>query len=224
MHAALERLVELEPEERTRERLSELVEDELAAVKLTEEYLSLSEADLKDFDARCRRVTPRALDMVDLVNMDVAGTELRLEVDLEGWTLRGIIDLLEQTPDGKVVLDYKTGRTPSERFQGKAMMGIDFYSVMVSEHLGEIPAGVALLYLDSRTTIAKVPTERSVKAMRAKILAVRSAITRACEQDAFKPSVSKLCDYCLAKPYCPAHGGDPDTVPVAIRPSDAVVS
>lgn len=219
IHAALELLMMEEPEHRTRGALDEFVQVSLEAIKETEDYQSLDPDKLKEFgfDAFVRRVAPRAFDLLALEVIDVKGTELKLEVDLDGWILRGIIDLLEDRGDGLVVHDWKSGRAPSERYQSKALLGLDFYSVAASIEFGAIPAAVKLQYLDSRQTIKREPTERSVKAMKSKILAVRDAIDRACEHDAFKPNVSKLCDWCSAKPYCPAHGGDPSRLPVAVE-------
>lgn len=217
IHTALELLMELEPAERTRENLADFVEAALTAIKETKDYQSLPDDELKrfGFDAFVRRVAPRAFDMLDLDEIVVAGTELKLEVDLDGWTLRGIIDLLEAR-DGLIVHDWKSGRAPSVRFQSKALLGLDFYSVMASIHFDQIPRLVALQYLDSRQTISKEPSERTVKAMKSKILAIRDAIFRACEYDSFQTSTSKLCDWCACQPFCPAHGGDPDAVPVAV--------
>ena len=226
IHAALELLMEEVGPDRTPEQLAEYVEVALHAIKLTEDYQSLDDDEIKrfGFDAFVRRVAPRAFDILPLPYMAVKGTELRLEVDLDGWTLRGIIDLLEDVDDGLVVHDWKSGRAPSERFQAKALLGLDFYSVMASIEFDEIPKVVALQYLDSRQTISREPSERSVRATKSKILAVRDAIGRACDTGSFHPSTSRLCDWCAAKPYCPAHGGDPDTVPVAISKPDLLGS
>jgi putative RecB family exonuclease len=225
IHAALELLMLEEPVNRTPEVLAAHVEVALAAIKETEDYQSLTEEELKKFgfDAFVRRVAPRAFDLISPDTVEVAGVELRLEVDLDGWILRGIIDLAERA-DGLLIHDWKSGRAPSERFQSKALLGLDFYSVMASIEFDEIPKVVQLLYLDSRQTIWREPTPRSVKATSSKILAVRDAIGRACDQDDFRTSPSKLCDWCAARPYCPAHGGDPDSVPVAIRTSDVIGS
>lgn len=216
VHAALELLMELPGPERTAEALHGFVETCLIAVRETEDYQSLDEDDLRKFgfDATVRRVTPRAFDMLDIKGLPVSGVELRLEVDFEGWILRGIIDLTTGEGADMRILDWKSGRTPSERYQDKAMLGIDFYAVMAKHHFGEIPAEVALLYLSDRTTISRDPSERSVRATENKIRAVREAVEKACAQDSFKPSPSKLCDWCPCKPYCPAHGGNEDDLPV----------
>ena len=53
------------------------------------------------------------------------GVELGLEADVAGMRLRGIIDRLDLTETGDlVVIDYKTGRAPSARFErGRAVGG-----------------------------------------------------------------------------------------------------
>lgn len=216
VHAALELLMQLPGPERTPEVLTDYVEVCLLGIRETEDYQSLDEEELKKFgfDAFVRRVAPRAFDMLDIPAVPVTGVELKLEVDFEGWILRGIIDVLAGSENELRVLDWKSGRTPSERFQAKALLGLDFYSVMAKHHYGVIPEEVALLYLAGRDTISKNPTEQSIRAMENKIRAVRKAVERACEEDSFKPAPSKLCGWCPCKPYCPAHGGDPSDLPV----------
>ncbi len=218
MHAALEKLMNLPGPERTVERLAAEVEQALVEVRDDPDYLSLTKEQLKDFDAKCRRVTPRAFDMLPLQTLDVHSTELRLEVELDGWILRGIIDLIEDRDNfGLIVWDYKSGKAPMKQYEAKATLGLEFYAVMVNIELGVMPAGVGLLYLDKKVSIKRVPSVQSVKATERKILAVRDSIVKACETDSFKTSTSALCDYCACKPYCPAHGGDPDDVPVSVR-------
>jgi putative RecB family exonuclease len=219
VHAALELLMELPGHLRTPEALSDFVETCLVAVRETDDYQSLTEAELKKFgfDATVRRVAPRAFDMLDVPHIPVSGVELRLEVDFEGWILRGIMDLVTGSGTDLAVLDWKSGRTPSERYQTKAMMGIDFYAVMATHHFGEIPREVALLYLSDRTTISREPSERTVKATENKIRAVRGAIERACEKDSFEASTSPLCNWCPCQPYCPAHGGNEADLPVSVE-------
>jgi putative RecB family exonuclease len=40
--------------------------------------------------------------------------------------------------------------------------------------------------------------------------ALHRAIVQACERDDFRPHPGRLCNFCTFKPYCPAHGGDPE--------------
>lgn len=205
-HLALEWLMQCDGPARTREALDLFIDAALIEIKASDDYLSLDEKDLKGFDAKVKRVTPRLFDMIDVPNVKVKSTEMRFEVKLDGWILRGIIDLL-LGDERLYVWDHKSGKTPSPKYQDKAMEGIQFYAVAVELMLGVIPAKIALGYLDSRTKIAAVPTERSVQQTRGKILRVRDEISAACDTGNFKTKTSALCDWCALKPACPAHGG-----------------
>jgi putative RecB family exonuclease len=203
-HLALEWLMQLDGPERTPEILiDELIPKALAEIRETDDYQSLTEEQLKGFDAKVKRVTP----------------EMRLEVDLDGWTLRGIIDLLVGSPERLGVIDWKSGKTPSKQYQGKAAEGIFFYALMILLHLDVIPTKIALAYLDSRTTIAFRPTARSVDQTRTKVLRVRDEIAEACNTGHFATKTSRLCDWCHLKDACPAHGGSEDDIAalVAVR-------
>jgi putative RecB family exonuclease len=218
-HLALEWLMQLDGTERTREQLDVFIRDALSFIKGQDDYRSLTEEQLKGFDAKVKRVTPRLFDMIDVPNVKVHSTELRFEVELDGWILRGIIDLMLGSEERLYVWDHKSGKTPSKQYQGKAMEGIEFYAVAVELIHGVIPAKIALGYLDSRTTITARPSERSVAATKGKILRVRDEIAKACDTGHFATKTSRLCDWCDLKAVCPAHGGSEDDIAalVALR-------
>ena len=225
MHLALERLMGLPAAERTREALDGLVEGALVDVQERDDYQELSERDLEGFADKCRRVTPGAFDLVDIQGMNVESTEQRLEVDLDGFTLRGDIDLLEYREGfGRIVWDWKSGKAPLKRYEAGALLGLEFYAVMVQIEFGQIPAGVGLIYIAYGKTIKRVPTHATVEAMKDKILKVRDEIQVAARNDSFATKTGPLCDWCPHQRYCPAFGGDPDDAPGDIRSTSVVSS
>jgi putative RecB family exonuclease len=219
MHAALEELMKLPGPERTVEALKPLIEQALLDIREDPDYQSLTPEQLKDFDAKCRRVTPRAFEFtnLDLQTLNVESTEMKFEVDLDGWILRGVIDLLEDRPDfGRIVWDYKSGKKPWKPYEEAKLLGLEFYAVAINILFGSPPAGVGLLYLNDRYTIKRVPTPQTVARTERRILAVRDGLEKACDTGHFPCKTSKLCDWCAVKPFCPAHGGDPDDIPVHV--------
>ena len=65
------------------------------------------------------------------------GVELTLEARVGAMRLRGIIDRLDLTPDGElVVIDYKTGRAPSPAFEQSKLIGVHIYALLCQEVLG----------------------------------------------------------------------------------------
>ena len=76
------------------------------------------------------------------------GLELRVEAEVDGIRLRGIIDRLELDADGElVVTDYKTGAAPSTQYERKRLSGVHIYSLLCEQLLGRRPKRVQLLYL-----------------------------------------------------------------------------
>lgn len=142
------------------------------------------------------------------------GMELGLEADLGGLRLRGIIDRLDLDADGElVVVDYKTGRAPSVRFEQGRLKGVQFYAVLCEAVLGRAPVEVRLHHLREPVTISAQPTVQSMRGQRLRTGAVWTAIERACEQGDFRPRPSTLCNFCSFQTFCPAFGGTPPPVP-----------
>jgi putative RecB family exonuclease len=133
------------------------------------------------------------------------GVELGVETMVDGMRLRGVIDRLDLAPDGSlIVVDYKTGRAPSERFERGSMGGVQTYALLCESVLGRAPAEVRLLYLRQPVAISTVASEQTIRGQRRRAVAVWTAIERACDAEDFRPHVGPLCDYCHFKASCPA--------------------
>ncbi len=133
------------------------------------------------------------------------GVELGVETNIDGLRLRGIIDRLDVLPDGRlIVVDYKTGRAPSERFERGGLAGVQTYALLCESMLGQAPAEVRLLYLRQPLAITAVASDQTIRGQRKRAVAVWSAIERACDAEDFRPNVGPLCDYCNFKSSCPA--------------------
>jgi len=138
------------------------------------------------------------------------GTELTLDAKLGNVRLRGIIDRLDLTEDGElVVIDYKTGRAPSEAYEQSKLVGVHIYAMLCEELLGRRPVRVELLHLREPTVITARPSEQAIRGHRQRTTAVWSAIERACQKEDFRPKTGPLCKHCHFQPFCPAFGGDP---------------
>ncbi len=133
------------------------------------------------------------------------GVELGVETVVEGMRLRGVIDRLDVAADGNlIVVDYKTGRAPSERYERGSMGGVQTYALLCESLLGRAPAEVRLLYLRQPIAISSAASEQTIRGQRRRAVAVWSAIERACDAEDFRPHVSPLCDHCNFKASCPA--------------------
>ncbi len=220
VHSALELLFDHPPHERTMGVGLESLELAFQALREHPEYtgLELDGTQEEVFRAEASELLQRYFQLEDPASVHPIGLELQLEVDLDGLTLRGIIDRLELDADGElVVTDYKTGRAPSQPFEQGRLGGVHFYAFLCERLFGRRPSKVQLLYLADPVAITTTPTEQSIRALERKVRAIWSAIEKACEKEHFAPRPSKLCDWCAFQAWCPAFGGDPASVPVTAR-------
>ena len=211
VHAALERLFCLDPAARTFDRSLECLAEAVAEFRSNPDFtdLNLDEAAEATFLAEARVLLEKYFRLEDPTTITPIGIELKLEIEVGGVKLRGIIDRLELDADGElVVTDYKTGRAPGERQEQQRLAGVAFYSLLCERLFGRRPAKVQLLYLADPLAIISTPTDRSTKGVERKLAAVWTAVERACEREDFRPNPSRLCDWCGFKAYCPAFGGD----------------
>ncbi|HMD46204.1 MAG TPA: PD-(D/E)XK nuclease family protein [Acidimicrobiales bacterium] len=178
--------------------------------------LGLSPEEETAFRADAETLTTNYFAIEDPNTVNPVGVELGLEADLGDVRLRGIIDRLDLTESGDlVVIDYKTGRAPSERYERAKMSGVHIYALLCEVVLGRPPVEVRLLHLREPISIVAVPTEQTLRGQRRRTEAVWDAIERACDKEDFRPRPGPLCRFCNFQALCPANGGTLPDVAVA---------
>ena len=212
VHRALELLMCREPSDRTVD--AALADLDRARVELADDPefagLELSDDDWTLFHSDAEALVHKYFELEDPARVRPIGLELKLQAEVGGARLRGVIDRLELDDDGELVItDYKTGGVPSERFEGKSLSGVHIYALLCEQMLGRRPVRVQLYYLQKPEAIIASTTDQTVGGVQRRTTALWSAIERACVQDDFRPHQSRLCDFCAFQPYCPAFGGDP---------------
>ncbi|HEV3226057.1 MAG TPA: PD-(D/E)XK nuclease family protein [Acidimicrobiales bacterium] len=211
VHAALERLLLLSPGERTVAAALTCLDSAFSVLRTDPDYvdLRLDAHEEGAFLDDAERLVRQYFHLEDPTTVNPIGIELMLDADICGVRVRGIIDRLELDEHGElVVVDYKTGRAPSLRFENGRLDGVQFYSLLCERNFGRRPARVKLLYLADPLEISTIPSEQSSRAIERKVGAIWTAVERACARDDFRPKPSRLCDYCSFRAYCPAFGGD----------------
>lgn len=213
VHAALERLFAHPAADRTPEVAGACLDTAAAAMQDDPDLAGLGlDADGMDaFVADAHRLLGKYFAMEDPRRVHAVGLELRLEAEIGGVSLRGVIDRLDRLPDGSFeVVDYKSGRSPSERYEKAKLLGVDAYALLVERILGVRPAAVRLLYLGDGVAITCRPSDQNARFIEAKVGAIWQSIQRANATDSFKPKPGRLCDWCAFQQWCPSFGGDPD--------------
>jgi putative RecB family exonuclease len=162
----------------------------------------------------------------DPARLEPAAREERVEVIIDGVRLRGIVDRLDVSPAGDLrVVDYKTGASPREAFEGKALFQMKFYALVLWRTRGVVPRQLKLMYLADSDTLSYAPDADELTRFERTLMAIWAAIQRAMQTGDFRPSPSRLCDWCDFKAYCPAFDGTPPPFPqnaVLTDPRDVV--
>ena len=116
--------------------------------------------------------------------------------------LRGRLDI---APDGAVrVVDYKTGRSPGEMFEAKALFQMKFYALVVWRTRGIVPAMLQLVYLGDGEMLRYVPDEADLLATERKVEAIWRAIRRARRPATDNPGRTQLCAWCAYQGSAPS--------------------
>lgn len=140
--------------------------------------------------------------------------EQLIEVVVDGLRLRGYVDRLDASPAGDLrVVDYKTGASPREAFEAKALFQMKFYALVLWRTRGVVP-WLRLMYLADTDTLSYRPDVDELERFERTLKAIWAAIERATQAQDFRPSPSRLCDWCEHKAICPAFGGTPPPFPV----------
>ncbi len=209
-HLALQRLFDEAVDQRTPDRLFDLFRQAWTEIRGEEEF--------KDLFSTLEEERVWGLESLDLLanyfsiedpsTFEPEGRELDLLEPMDGITIRGILDRMDRTPEGKLVItDYKTGKAPPERYALSAFFALKIYALLIRNRTGETPAEVRLLYLNGPTMYRLEVNDRQLDAMDSQLRALWDAIDRAIESENFPPRPGVLCDWCSYKEICPAWGG-----------------
>jgi putative RecB family exonuclease len=206
VHLALERLhADVPSGARTPDAADTLVVDATADILGRPECEGLDVGDHDLFVADAQLLARNAFLLEDPNQVQAIGLELKLEAEVDGVVLRGIIDRLDLRPDGSlVVVDYKTGRAPRRSDERARLTGVHLYASLIEQSFGVVPASVELLHLREPLVLSSTPTDRSRRGLRQKTSAIWTAIERACASDGFQARPSGLCSVCGYQAICPA--------------------
>lgn len=217
VHAVLEHLFDVPAADRTLEAAVALLEPQWAAlVEQEPELATLVAGDIshESWLADAAELVRRWFALEDPTRLEPAERELYVEAEVDGLVLRGYIDRLDQAPGDLLrVVDYKTGRSPSELFEAKALFQMKFYALVLWRTRGIVPRMLQLVYLGNSEIVRYVPAEADLLATERKVKALWQAIERAATTGDWRPRRSRLCDWCSHQALCPEFGGTPPPLP-----------
>lgn len=228
VHGVLEKLFDVPAAGRTIEAAAELIEPEWRALLEADPELAAlvdegaaecadGAAGLVALLSSTRGLIESYFSLEDPTRLEPAEREVLVEASLpSGVRLKGFVDRLDRSPAGDLrVVDYKTGKSPSENFEGKALFQLRFYALALWRSTGVLPRLLRLYYLRNSEVIDYAPDERDLEGLERQLEALGEAIARARESGDWRHKPSKLCDWCSFQSLCPAFGNTPPPLPIS---------
>jgi putative RecB family exonuclease len=220
VHAALEQLYALPAALRGPDTARSLVEPAWERVIAAEHALA-GELDSEQRNLlleEARALLSGYYRLEDPTRFDPQCCEHRVEVELpDGTLLRGFIDRIDVAATGELrVVDYKTGKAPPAAralAEFKAMFQMKFYAVALLRSRGVLPARLRLIYLADGQVLDYSPDHDELLRFEKTLMAIWRAIQSAAHTGDFRPSPSRLCEWCPHQEHCPVFGGTPPPYP-----------
>ena len=220
VHAVLEALFDLPAAERTLDAARGLLPQAWERVRAEEpavDELFAADADGVEFAewmSSAAELVGNYFALEDPSRLEPESREELIEVVVDGLRLRGYVDRLDVSPAGDIrVVDYKTGATPREAFEAKALFQMKFYALVLWRTRGVVPRQLRLMYLADTDTLTYAPEREELERFERTLVAIWAAIERAMQTGDFRPSPGRLCEWCDHQALCPAFGGTPPPFP-----------
>src|SRR3984885_2193210 len=220
VHAALEQLYALPASERLPDNAISLVGPAWDRVLAAEPELvaSISGEQRTALLDEARALLSGYYRLEDPTRFDPQSCEQRIEVELsDGTLLRGFIDRIDVAATGELrVVDYKTGKAPPEAravAEFKAMFQMKFYAVALLRSRGVLPTRLRIIYLADGQVLDYAPDHDELLRFEKTLIAIWRAILSAGQTGDFRPSPSRLCEWCPHQQHCPTFGGTPPPYP-----------
>jgi putative RecB family exonuclease len=226
IHGILEKLFDLSASDRTIAAAVDLAEPQWQEVLAEDEELAALVAATPGGLGALLESTAELLDsyfaLEDPRRLEPAEREVLVETMLpSGVHLKGFVDRLDRAPTGDLrVVDYKSGKSPHEAFEGKALFQLRFYALVLWRSTGVLPRLLRLYYLRDREVLDYSPDAADLESLERQVDAIATAISKARETGDFRHKQSKLCGWCAHQAVCPAFGGTPPPLP----PRDVVLT
>lgn len=182
-----------------------------AKQKETAEICSLlAQTDEKEFAASVEKAVRGWFAIEKPWKFEPTYRELYVGAAVGGTYVHGFVDRLDYVVNSKgkqtvYVSDYKTGKKPSERYQGDAFFQLAVYSVIL-KHMKMCEVNqIRLMYVAAEKGEIMVKVDAALIAQtEQKIKTIGSAIRTSKRLGEWKTRKQILCDWCHFKDVCPA--------------------
>jgi len=160
--------------------------------KQKDDYFKKGKDILKEFYTQFTKQQPKML----RVNGQIA-LELPFNLKIGEHTLFGVIDRIDEGPDGITIIDYKTGQS-KDKLDVDAREQLLIYQIAAQEVLHLKPKQLSYYYLDDGKLASFLGSDQDIIEQKQKILNEIEKI----KNSEFEPTPGWQCQYCDFKDIC----------------------
>ena len=203
-HMVLEKLMQEPPENRTVEQAKKLARQLWPSMENNRDYqqLRLDDCGGLAFRKNGWQAIEGLWDLEDPSQIRVAATEQDVRVEINSVPFRGIIDRVDDTPEGLVITDYKSGKVPSKRFSANYTTQMLLYAAALIEASHQQPVKAQLHYLGQEVVEVEITAENLAEATN-DLRTTWLNILESCMSAEFAASTGPLCGWCPFVEHCP---------------------
>lgn len=213
VHSVLENLYDLPALERTPGAASDLIEPAYEEqFANNDDFLAMFQDDvlLEKWKEDVRALVQQYFAMENPTRLEPHARESFIRVDItDGISLHGYIDRIDKAPNGALrIVDYKTGKSPKERFIQETLFQMRFYSLLLDKSEYGLPARTQLVFLGDGRTLTMDPTREEVDAFEHHLVQIWNDIEDAVRKKYFAPKKQVLCNWCGVQKLCPLYSSE----------------
>ena len=124
---------------------------------------------------------------------------LKIKDSGEEYTIKGVIDRIDELDGGIEIIDYKTGQGRTEKtFKAEDKEQLLIYQLAAEQVLGEKVKNLSFYYIEQNNKVSFLGTDDELKKMEKKIIKTIQEI----KKGKFPPKPGKLCAWCDFRNIC----------------------
>jgi CRISPR-associated protein Cas4 len=168
------------------------IDDWYTTRKSQDEYKEKGRKLLKEFYA----VLP---DKYTLPRYLEKGFNLKIQSDSEEYTLKGVMDRVDEVDGGIEIIDYKTGEGKEEdKLKAEDKEQLLIYQMAANEVMQEKVANLSFYYVEPNRKVSFLGSDKELEKLKEKIIKTIEEI----KKGEFPPKPSQLCKYCDFNRIC----------------------